>query len=195
VALFESFPAFCATGKICAARDHPSPVAGTRNADGLCRETTALLSGLKLKPNTILALARLKDTRQVEVAREMREECRCSYQFARTLVAITPTDQLLRPHLRHVIAGRRGMYEAITREAIKIDQVYKAAQAEYPADAFALVALSAFARRLVDTEKFAPARKIAGARRLRELERVLADYAAWRAWKPSAPFGGDHAPS
>lgn len=120
---------------------------------GICPEVADLLRDKHVPLNAFTELRRLKPMRQIAAAEMMVAMNRYSTGYVKSIVAATPTDQLVegkQPGLRGLTAEQ---IDLMSRESAQLDREFKLIEQSYGADHLDLVIASGYVASLLDNAR------------------------------------------
>lgn len=121
-----------------------------RLLDGICPEAIELLKDKHVPINTFRELKRLAPMRQIEASELMVAMNRYTINYARSLVAATPQDQLSDPEKPKQVKGLTDEQVALMeRESGNLEREFKMAEQSYGADHLDLVLAKGYLGKLL----------------------------------------------
>ncbi len=121
-----------------------------RLLDGICPEAIELLKDKHVPINTFRELKRLAPMRQIEASELMVAMNRYTINYARSLVAATPQDQLSDPEKpKHVKGLTDEQVALMERESGNLEREFKMAEQSYGADHLDLVLAKGYLGKLL----------------------------------------------
>lgn len=125
-----------------------------RLLEGIAPEVAELLRDKHVPLNSFQELRRMSAPRQLEAAQLMVAMNRYTSSYARSLVAATPEDQLLKSRKRKVVAGLTAEQIALMeQEATKLQTEFKRIEKDYGADNLDLVLAIGYVSRLLSNAR------------------------------------------
>ncbi len=118
---------------------------------GICSETADLLRDKHVPLNTFVQLRKLKPMRQIAAAEMMVAMNRYSIGYAKSIVAATPSDQLVESKRKIGLSSEQ--VELMTEESARLDRQFKAIEQSYGADHLDMVLAVAYLASLLDNAK------------------------------------------
>jgi ParB-like chromosome segregation protein Spo0J len=121
-----------------------------RLLEGICPEVAELLRDKHIAINTFRELRRLRPERQIEAAQLMIAMNRYTIGYARSLVAATPEDQLVKAKKSKTLKGLTAEQIALMeQESAKLQKHFKLIEKDYGADHLDLVLATGYVTRLL----------------------------------------------
>lgn len=121
-----------------------------RLLDGICKEVVTLLQDRQVPLNTFNELRRLRPMRQIEATEIMIAMNRFSVSYARSLVASTPTGQLVNSQQKSVRGMSAEQIERMEREGANLEREFKLIEQDYSTDHLDLVLAIGYICKLID---------------------------------------------
>lgn len=120
---------------------------------GICEEVADLLRDKHVPVNTFVQLRKLKPMRQIEAAEMMVAMNQYSINYAQSIVAATPIDQLVdgRKSLNQGLTSEQA--DKMTEESARLDREFKAIEQSYGIDHLDLVLASAYLANLLENAR------------------------------------------
>lgn len=117
---------------------------------GICDEVAELLRDKHVPVNTFVQLRKLKPMRQIAAAEMMVAMNQYSISYAKSIVAATPTDQLVegKKSLSQGLSSEQA--DLMTEESARLDREFKAIEHSYGMDHLDLVLASAYLANLLE---------------------------------------------
>jgi hypothetical protein len=120
--------------------------------DGICPEVAEMLNDKHVPLNTIGELKRLKPMRQIEAAQLMMAMNRYTITYAKSLVAATAENMLVRP--KKVVTGlTQDQISMMEQEAANLDREFKAIEQEYGDNHLDLVLAVGYVSRILSNAR------------------------------------------
>lgn len=120
---------------------------------GICDETANLLRDKHVPLNAFVQLRKLKPMRQIAAAEMMVAMNRYSTGYAKSIVAATPTDQLVEGKRQSNLGLSTEQMEVMSDEAERLDREFRAIEQTYGADHLDLVLATAYISSLLENAK------------------------------------------
>lgn len=121
-----------------------------RLLDGICPEAAEILKDKHVPINSFAELKRLAPLRQIEAAELMVAMNKYTINYAKSLVAATPQDQLADAQKRKVIAGLSDNQLALMeRESANLEREFRIAEQSYGTDHLDLVLAKGFLAKML----------------------------------------------
>jgi ParB-like chromosome segregation protein Spo0J len=122
--------------------------------DGICPEVVELFKDKHVSINTFWQLKKLAPSRQIEAAELMVAMNKYTIGYARSLVAATPQDQLLRADRPKAIRGLTAEQVALMeRESANLEKEFKLAEQSYGANHLDLVLAKGYLAKLLGNDR------------------------------------------
>jgi ParB-like chromosome segregation protein Spo0J len=122
--------------------------------DGICPEVVELFKDKHVSINTFWQLKKLAPSRQIEAAELMVAMNKYTIGYARSLVAATPRDQLLRADRPKAIRGLTAEQVALMeRESANLEKEFKLAEQSYGANHLDLVLAKGYLAKLLGNDR------------------------------------------
>ena len=119
---------------------------------GICDEVAELLRDKHVPVNTFVQLRKLKSMRQIAAAEMMIAMNKYSISYAKSIVAATPSDQLVMGTSASLgISAEQA--EIMTEESVRLDREFKAIEDNYGVDHLDLVLASAYLANLLENAR------------------------------------------
>ncbi len=134
--------------------DVQSIVRKRRLLDGICPEVAEILKDKHISIATFAELRRLAPLRQIEAAELMVAMNKYTIYYAKSLVAATPTDQLVAADKPKQVKGLSEEQIALMeRESVSLQREFRIAEKSYGADHLDLVLSNGYVRKLLGNAK------------------------------------------
>lgn len=124
-----------------------------RLLDGICDEVVKLLQDRHVPLNSFTELKRLKPMRQIEAAENMISMNRYSMVYAKSLVAATPQNMLVKSERKSVKGISDEQLEKMERESANLEREFKLIENEYGTDHLDLVLATGYLCRLLENAR------------------------------------------
>ena len=124
-----------------------------RLLDGICDEVVKLLQDRHVPLNSFTELKRLKPMRQIEAAENMISMNRYSMIYAKSLVAATPQNMLVKSERKSVKGISDEQLEKMERESANLEREFKLIENEYGTDHLDLVLATGYLCRLLENAR------------------------------------------
>ena len=121
-----------------------------RLLDGICDEVAKLLQDRLVPINTFSELKKLKPMRQLQAAEAMIAMNKFSWPYAKSLVASTPSNQLVSGKKKALRGLSDEQIDHMEREATNLDREFRMVERTYAADHLDLVLATGYLCRLID---------------------------------------------
>jgi hypothetical protein len=134
--------------------DVPSIVRKRRLLDGICPEVAEILKDRHVAIHTFSELKKMVPLRQIEAAELMIAMNKYTINYAKSLVAATPKDQLVEPDKHKRIAGLSDEQVALMeRESVNLEREFRIAEKSYGTDHLDLVLTNGYLAKLLGNAK------------------------------------------
>jgi hypothetical protein len=121
-----------------------------RLLEGICPEVAELLKDKYVSINTFWQLKKLAPVRQIEAAELMVAMNKYTLGYAKSLVAATPQDQLVRSNRPKVVRGLTAEQVALMeRESANLEKQFKLVEQSYGTDHLDLVLAKGYLAKLL----------------------------------------------
>jgi len=121
-----------------------------RLLEGICPEAAGILKDKHVPINTFTELRKLAPLRQMEAAELMVAMNKYTINYAKSLVAATPQDQLAEAHKKKIVKGMSEQQVALMeRETANLDREFKLAEQSYGVDHLDLVLAKGYLAKLL----------------------------------------------
>jgi len=121
-----------------------------RLLEGICPEAAEILKDKHVPINTFTELRKMAPMRQIEAAELMVAMNKYTINYAKSLVAATPQDQLSEAHKRKVVKGlTEEQMSLMERESANLEREFKMAEQSYGTDHLDLVVAKGYLAKLL----------------------------------------------
>jgi len=121
-----------------------------RLLEGICPEAAEILKDKHVPINTFTELRKMAPMRQIEAAELMVAMNKYTINYAKSLVAATPQDQLSEAHKRKVVRGlTEEQMSLMERESANLEREFKMAEQSYGTDHLDLVVAKGYLAKLL----------------------------------------------
>ena len=144
-----------------------------RLLDGICSEAAELLKAKQVSLTGFRVLKKMKPMRQIEAAELMVTMNKYTVNYARSLLAATPTSQLIDPEKTKVLKGiSQQQLELMERESANLERELRLVEDTYGTDHLDLVLARGFVSKLISNARITRYLEMYHAEFLPEFERI-----------------------
>jgi RepB plasmid partitioning protein/ParB-like nuclease domain len=145
----------------------------TKLLDGICPEVVDMLHDKPAATNTFTALRKMAPVRQIEAAQLMVAMNRYTVTYAQSLLAATPSEQLIAPKKRRLPTGLTpDQLDLMQRESMNLDRQFRVAERTYGEDHLDLVIVRGYVTKLIANQRVRKFLRQSYGDILSELERI-----------------------